>query len=88
MFLEVVPLSGTLIMSNGVKKENPANQTLLPVDTIEDATRRRSELMSRITKRLSNKIDVDSTPKTSIKKEFIHKSPKKVKDKNKHKLSN
>lgn len=84
----MVPLSGTLIMSNRVKKENPTNQTLLPVDTIEDATKRRSDLMSRITKRLSNKYDIDSTQKTTVKKEFLHKSPKKVNQKSKHKLTN
>ncbi|XP_025425604.1 uncharacterized protein LOC112694373, partial [Sipha flava] len=55
--LNVVPLAGTLIISNRVSKEKPAIQKLIPVDTIEDATRRRSELMSRITQRLSNKYD-------------------------------
>lgn len=84
--LNVVPLAGTLIMSNRVKKEKLVNQNLLPVDTIEAATRRRSELMSKIIHRLSNKFDDGSVHKISIKEEFKMESvsPKKVK-KRKHK---
>lgn len=67
-------------MSNRVQKEK-VNQNVLPVDTIEDATRRRSNLMSKITQRLSNKFDDSSAHETSLKKEFkIEKvTPKKVK---------
>lgn len=73
-------MAGTLIMSNRVQKEK-INQSVLPVDTIEDATRRRSKLMSKITQRLSNKFDDNSAHNTSIKKEFkIEKvTPEKVK---------
>ncbi|CAH1726378.1 uncharacterized protein LOC114122750 [Aphis gossypii] len=85
--LNVVPLAGTFIMCNRVKKEKLSNNTLLPVDTIEDATRRRSELMSKITKRLSNKYDINTIDnedrKTEIKIE--KETPKKVK-KHKKKL--
>jgi len=85
----VVPLAGTLIMCNRIKKDKLSNNALLPVDTIEDATRRRSELMSKITKRLSNKYDIDTIMNTEIKQEIkIEKeSPRKVK-KNKKKLIN
>lgn len=88
-FLDVVPLAGTLIMSNRIKKEKLSSNTLLPVDTIEDATRRRSELMSKITKRLSNKYDVNALMNTGVKQEFKmeKESPRKVK-KNKKKLIN
>ncbi|XP_060874219.1 uncharacterized protein LOC132947965 [Metopolophium dirhodum] len=87
--LNVVPLVGTLIMSNRIKKEKLSNSSLLPVDTIEDATRRRSELMSKITKRLSNKYDVNALMNTDVKQEFKmeKESPRKVK-KNKKKLIN
>lgn len=83
----MVPLAGTLIMCNRVKNDKLSNNTLLPVDTIEDATRRRSELMSKITKRLSNKFDFNSIDNESVKQEIkIEKeTPKKVK-KNKKKL--
>lgn len=68
-------------MSNRVQKEK-GNQNVLPVDTIEDATRRRSKLMSKITQRLSNKFDDSSDHETSIKKEFKieNVTPKKVKN--------
>lgn len=68
-------------MSNRVSKEKLVNQNSLPVDTIEDATRRRSELMSKITQRLSNKYDNNFDQDNSIKKEFKVEieSPKKVK---------
>lgn len=69
-FLDVIPLAGTLIMSNRVQKEKLVNQDLLPVDTIEDATKRRSMLMSKITQRLSNKFDDGFAHEISIKKEF------------------
>lgn len=84
--LNVVPLAGTLIMSNRIKKNKLSNNGLLPVDTIEDATRRRSELMSKITQRLSNKNDINTINNISVKQEFkIEKeSPRKVK-KNKKK---
>lgn len=72
-------------MSNRVKKVKLDNQKLLPVDTIEDATRRRSQLMSKITQRLSNKYNIDTTDNTDVKIE--KESPKKVK-KNKRKLTN
>ncbi|XP_015365038.1 PREDICTED: uncharacterized protein LOC107162589 [Diuraphis noxia] len=87
--LNVVPLAGTLIMCNRIKKDKLSNNVLLPVDTIEDATRRRSELMSKITKRLSNKYDINSVMNTDIKQEFKleKESPRKVK-KNKKKLIN
>ncbi|XP_026819887.1 uncharacterized protein LOC113558563 [Rhopalosiphum maidis] len=83
--LNVVPLAGTLIMCNRVKNDKLSNNTLLPVDTIEDATRRRSELMSKITKRLSNKFDFNSIDNNSVKQEIkIEKeTPKKVKKKKK-----
>jgi len=80
-FLDVVQLTGKIIMTNQVKKAKSVNPISLPVDTIKDATRRRSELMSKITERLSNKYNIDSVHDTSIKKEIkIEKeSPKKVK---------
>jgi len=76
-------------MCNRIKKDKLSTNALLPVDTIEDATRRRSELMSKITKRLSNKYDINTTMNTDIKQEFkVEKeSPRKVK-KNKKKLIN
>ncbi|KAE9544246.1 hypothetical protein AGLY_001425 [Aphis glycines] len=79
--LNVVPLAGTFIMCNRVKKNKLSNNTLLPVDTIEDATRRRSELMSKITKRLSNKYDINTIDNKDIKTKIkIEKeTPKKVK---------
>jgi hypothetical protein len=83
-FLDVVPLAGTLIISNRVSKEKPAIQKLIPVDTIEDATRRRSELMSRITQRLSNKYDTQINKDIKIEIQ----SPKIVKKSKKHKLTN
>jgi len=83
----VVPLAGTFIMCNRVKKDKLSNNTLLPVDTVEDATRRRSELMSKITKRLSNKYDINTIDNGDIKTEIkIEKeTPTKVK-KHKKKL--
>lgn len=88
-FLDVVPLAGTLIMCNRIKKDKLSNSSLLPVDTIEDATRRRSDLMTRITSRLSNKYENNTVNNTSLKQEFkIEKeSPKKVK-KNSKKMLN
>lgn len=85
---DVVPLTGSLIMSNRIRKEKLTNQKLLPVDTIEDATRRRSDLMSKIIRRLSNKYDMDTEPSSTLKKEIKieRESPKKVK-KHKVKLS-
>ncbi|XP_022166055.1 uncharacterized protein LOC111030711 [Myzus persicae] len=84
--LNVVPLAGTLIMCNRIKKDKLSNNGLLPVDTIEDATRRRSELMSKITKRLSNKYETNAFMNTDLKQEIkVEKeSPRKVK-KNKKK---
>lgn len=84
----MVPLTGTLIISNRVRKQKPESEKALPVDTIEDATRRRSELMSKITQRLSNKFDTiaDNTIKKEIKIE--KESPIKVKKSKKHKLNN
>lgn len=84
-FLDVVPLAGTLIMCNRIKKEKLSNNNLLPVDTIEDATRRRSELMSKITKRLSKKYDIDAIIDTDVKQEFKmeKESPRKNKKKKK-----
>lgn len=84
-FLDVVPLAGTLIISNRIRKEKPVVQKLLPVDTIDDANRRRSELMSRITQRLSNKYD-NLINNKDIKIEV--QSPKTVKKSKKHKLTN
>lgn len=70
-FLDVVPLAGTLIMSHQVKKVTPAKLNPLPIDTIEDASRRRSQLMSKITERLSNKfVDTVTTKNCKIKEEF------------------
>jgi len=68
-------------MSNRVPKEKLTNRNSLPIDTIEDATRRRSELMSKITQRLSNKYDKSFDQDNSLKKEFKveTESPKKVK---------
>jgi len=85
----VVPLAGKLIITNRIKKEKPTNLELLPVDTIEDATRRRSELMSKINQRLSNKYNIDSVHDISIKKKIkVEKeSPKKVKKSNKYKYN-
>lgn len=80
IFLDVVPLAGTIILSNRVKKVKLENQKLLPVDTIEEATKRRSELMTKITERLSKKNDINST-KILTKKEI--KSPKKIAKKSK-----
>lgn len=82
----MVPLAGTLIMCNRIKKDKLSNNGLLPVDTIEDATRRRSELMSKITKRLSNKYETNAFMNTDLKQEIkVEKeSPRKVK-KNKKK---
>jgi len=86
----VVPLAGTLIMCNRIKKDKLSNNSLLPIDTIEDATRRRSELMSKITKRLSNKYDINAIIDTGIKQEFKmeNESPKKVKKNKKKNLIN
>ncbi|XP_025192949.1 uncharacterized protein LOC112592983 [Melanaphis sacchari] len=79
--LNVVPLTGTFIMCNRIKKDKLSNNTLLPVDTIEDATRRRSELMAKITKRLSNKYDFNAIDNASIKQEIKteKRTPKKTK---------
>jgi len=87
LFSDVVPLAGTFIMCNRVKKDKLNNNTLLPIDTIEDATRRRSELMSKITKRLSNKYDINTIDNGDIKTEIKIEieTPKKVK-KHKKKL--
>lgn len=75
-----MPLTGKLILSNRVKKERTASQSLLPIDTLEDAAKRRSQLMSKITKRLSNKYDTEDVhTKQNIKVEA--ESPKKVKKK-------
>lgn len=73
-------------MSNRVSKEKVKNLDI-PIDTVEDATKRRSELMSRITQRLSNKYDREDVYETDIKKEIKIEieSPKKIK-KNKHKV--
>lgn len=81
--LNIVPLAGKIIITNRVKKEKPVNLVPLPVDTIEDATRRRSELMSKITQRLSNKHSINSIHDINIKEEFIveKKSSKKLKKK-------
>lgn len=84
--LGIVPLAGKIIMTNRVKKEKPVNLVPLPVDTIEDAIRRRSQLMSKITQRLSNKHNIDSNHDIndiSIKEEYIveKKLSKKVKKK-------
>lgn len=85
----MVPLAGTLIMSNRVKKEKLNTDNVLPVDTIEDATRRRSELMSKITNRLSNKYNIVTTEKNDLRNhvKIEKESPIKVK-KNKRKLTN
>lgn len=73
-------------MSHQVKKVLPAKLNPLPVDTIEDASRRRSQLMSRITQRLSNKyVDTVTTNNCSIKKEFEMESPSKIKKSKKKK---
>lgn len=77
-------MAGTLIMSNRVSKEKIANQNSLPVDTIEDATRRRSELMSKVTERLSNKFDVSLNQNNSIKKEIKVETISPRKEKNIH----
>ncbi|VVC41866.1 Hypothetical protein CINCED_3A019261 [Cinara cedri] len=74
--LNIVPLAGTIILSNRVKKIKLENQNSLPVDTIEDATRRRSELFTKITQRLSQKYDLSST-ETQIENEKV--TPKKRK---------
>jgi hypothetical protein len=78
--LNVVPLAGTLIISNRVQKEKITNHDLLPVDTIEDATKGRSQLMEKITQRLSNKYNNTTTLEHSLKKEFKMEaeSPNKV----------
>lgn len=78
-----MPLTGKLILSNRVKKERTASQSLLPIDTLEDAAKRRSQLMSKITQRLSNKYDAEDVhTKQNIKVEA--ESPKKVKKKSRH----
>lgn len=87
-FLDVVPLTGTLLMSHQVKKIIPAKLDPLPVDTIEDASRRRSQLMSKITERLSNKsVDTVTTMNHNVKEEFKLEidSPSKVKKSKKKK---
>ncbi|KAL4085020.1 hypothetical protein QTP88_027864 [Uroleucon formosanum] len=86
--LNVVPLAGTLIMCNRIKKEKLSNNNLLPVDTIEDATRRRSELMSKITKRLSKKYDIDAIIDTDVKQEFKMEKESPRKNKKKKKMIN
>lgn len=63
-------------MSNRVKKVKLENQKLLPADTIEDANMRRSELMTKITQRLSKNHDIN-LQETLLKNEM--KSPKKIK---------
>lgn len=65
--LDVVPLAGTIIMSNRVKKVKLENQKSLSADTIENATRQRSELMTKITQRLSQKFDKKSPQKIKKK---------------------
>lgn len=75
-------------MSHHVKLGKPAKLYPLPVDTIEDANRRRSELMSKITERLSNdSVDTVTTQSCSLKKEFKIEveSPCKVKKSKKKK---
>lgn len=89
-FLDVIPFTGSIIMSNRVHKEKSANKTLLPIDTIDNATRRRSELMSKIIQRLANRGDVNINTKyncNTIKKEIKieNESPKKIKKSNKRK---
>lgn len=85
----MVPFTGSLVMSNRVHKEKSSNKTILPIDTIDNATRHRSELMSKIIQRLSNKgenINIIHN-NISIKKEIKieNESPKKVKKSSKRK---
>jgi len=78
-------------MSNRILKEKSEKKIVLPIDTIEDATRRRTELMSKILKRLSNKNDIKTTLNfTSIKTEFQiqNTSPKKIMKSSKRKSLN
>lgn len=84
----MVPFTGSLVMSNRVHKEKSSNKTLLPIDTIDNATRRRSELMSKIIQRLANKDEnINTIHNTSIKKEIKieNESPKKIKKSSKRK---